>query len=113
MKVARVTYSELGFTISFQDGFLRFSGKMEQVDYSALEQFFEQIDKALSDGQECVVDLTELSYLNSRGLRTFVNYILKSTHIFTLRINNGASWQKQSLPMLKFLRPERITIVIG
>ena len=107
-----MTYSEPGFTISLQENLLQFSGKIERFDYSALEHFLEQVEEALPD-HDCFVDLTELSYLNSRGLRTFVNYILKSNHAFTLRINNSAMWQKQSFPMLKFLRPERITIVAG
>lgn len=110
MKVTFVTYSEPGFNISLQENLLRFSGKIERFDYSALEHFFEQVEEALPD-HDCLVDMTGLLYLNSRGLRTFVNYILKSNHAFTLRINNSAMWQKQSLPMLKFLRPERITIV--
>ena len=105
-----LTYSEPGFDIHFEKNLLRFSGKMEQVAYRMFEAFLDQLEQVISPTEACIVDFTELSYLNSRGFRTLSNYLLSSTHTFVLRINTHITWQSQSLPMLTQLRPQRISL---
>jgi len=105
-----LSYSEPGFDIFFEKNMLRFTGKMEMFAYLAFESFLRELEEKISPAEACLIDFTELSYLNSRGFRTLVNYFLSSSHIFVLRINQKVTWQSQSLPMLVQLRPNRISI---
>ena len=105
-----LTYSEPGFDIHFEKNLLRFSGKMEQVAYMMFEKFLKQLEPAISPTEPCIIDFTELSYLNSRGFRTLSNYLLSSRHTFVLRIDKHITWQNQSLTMLTQLRPQRISL---
>ncbi len=109
-KCQQVSYSEPGFDIFFEENTLRFSGKMEMVAYMMFEKFLDSLEEVISPDRVCLIDFTELTYLNSRGFRTLVRFLLSSAHTFELTINNKTTWQSQSLPMLEQLRPQRISI---
>ena len=103
-------YSETTFNIALGGNVLTFSGTLEKFDYSDIDAFLRTVDQSLSS-EICNIDLTNLHYLNSSGLKTLVTFMLKSSRKFEIRINADVTWQTENIPPLTHLRPGRMTFV--
>jgi hypothetical protein len=104
-----MNYSEPGFEITLTNNTLIFSGKLEKSDYTDIDKFLREVDQALKDAL-CIIDLANLSFLNSSGIRSLATFMLGSPKKFEIQINNTITWQTESIPTLTFLKPEGITI---
>ena len=58
-----------GFTASWQDGVLRLSG---QLDLATDESLLTAFRSASNDASEVILDLSELEFIYSTGIRAFV-----------------------------------------
>jgi len=105
-----VTYSETGCQITLTGNTLVFSGKLEQSNYEKVDAFLRDIDQALTT-PTCVMDLTQLAFLNSSGIRSLATFMLGSPKQFELRIHPTITWQQESIPVLTYLKPNAIRIV--
>jgi hypothetical protein len=103
-------YSEQDFSITLTGNILTFSGKLEKSDYSGIDAFLRDVDQAISD-RLCAIELRELTFLNSSGIRSLATFILGSPKNFELHINKSLTWQTESIPALKHLKPKGITVV--
>ncbi len=104
-----MNYSEPGFEITLTENVLHCSGKLEKSNYTDIDQFLREVDHALQ-AEVCVIDLTELHFLNSSGIKTLATFMLGSPKKFEIRVNDSITWQTQSIPALTFLKPNQITV---
>ena len=104
-----MTYSEAGFQIVLTNNVVEFSGKLEKSNYEKVDVFLRNIDQTVS-APTCILDLTQLSFLNSSGIRSLATFMLGSPKQFELRINPEITWQKESIPTLTYLKPNAIRI---
>jgi anti-sigma B factor antagonist len=58
-----------GFTASWQDGVLRLSG---ELDLATDEDLLSAFRSASDDASEVILDLSELEFIDSTGIRAFV-----------------------------------------
>jgi anti-anti-sigma factor len=58
-----------GFTASWQDGVLRLSG---ELDLATDEDLLSAFRSAYDDASEVILDLSELEFIDSTGIRAFV-----------------------------------------
>jgi anti-anti-sigma factor len=57
------------FTATWQDGVLRLSG---ELDLATVEDLLNGFRSASNDGSEVILDLSELQFIDSTGIRAFV-----------------------------------------
>ena len=105
-----MSYSEPGFEITLRENSLTFSGKLEKSDYSEVDTFLRKVDQTLSSGT-CVIDLTNLTFLNSSGIRSLATFILGSPKTFEIHINKTITWQTGSISTLAHLKSKGIEVV--
>lgn len=103
-------YAEPGFEIKLQNNTLIFVGQLEKMEYAEVDAFLRGVDQMFS-AQNCVIDLVNLKFLNSSGIRALATFLLGSPKNFEIRVNNSITWQKESIPALACLKPEGIKIV--
>lgn len=95
----------------------RVSGTASQREVDALEGFFASIVREATSGgpMSVAVDLRDLRYMNSSHFKLLVSMvgkIHKSGAPVKLRLlsNDAYHWQKRSLPALKHLADELVSI---
>ncbi|MFH1156547.1 MAG: hypothetical protein V1793_22310 [Pseudomonadota bacterium] len=103
-------YSEKGFEIELTGNELEFSGKLEKMDYSEIDQFLRDVDAQVS-GDVCILRFNRLAYLNSSGIRAVASFVIESSKRFEIHIDRAVTWQKTNIPVLETLKPDRIRIV--
>lgn len=103
-------YTESGFEITLTDNVLSFSGKLEKSDYAEIDSFLRDVDQTLR-AATCIIELTQLTFLNSSGIKCLATFMLGSPKQFEIRINPSITWQTESIPALAMLKPNGITIV--
>ena len=103
-------YSEKGFAIELKGNILEFSGKLEKMDYSEVDQFLREVDAAIQ-GDLCVIRFNTLAYLNSSGIRAVASFVIESSKRFDIIIDKSITWQKTNIPVLETLKPDRIKVI--
>jgi len=103
-------YSEAGFELALTENTLAFSGKLEKSDYADIDKFLRDADRAIH-AEICIIELTQLSFLNSSGIKSLATFMLGSPKKFEIRVNSAVTWQTESIPALAMLKPHGITIV--
>lgn len=96
-------YSEDAFSIELNDSSLLFSGKMEKSNYIEVENFLMDVDKEIS-ASEITLDIRELKFLNSSGIRMLATFFMKSPKTFKVVINPSITWQKVGIVPLTRIR---------
>lgn len=106
------------YTINFDGGqTLAMSGKLAAMpeEYEEIEIFFEnalaKMKHAMEAGQgasELIVDIRELTFLNSSGIKTIcVSLVMEADDIqglgLKLLCNHGLTWQVETIPTFKDL----------
>ena len=96
-------------------GIVKLSGALTLRNPSELLRpvFHSLHEAALSDGLDKVfVDLSDLSFVNSSGIRVFVDWVLwlreespTRRYSLTFRSASDHAWQRASLPVLQSLAP--------
>jgi len=93
-------------------GTLSMSGKLAAMpdEYEKIEDFFESVIDAVSEANtmELVLDLRELIYLNSSGIKTLcVSLVMEADDAEGLYLKilckNSLTWQVETLPTFKDL----------
>ena len=92
------------FRIKFEINNLIFEGKIEEFDYSEIIEFIK--DSLTKNSQkELNIDISDLEYLNSSGLKFLLQIIIDSKEINSITIDENKMWQKggisQSIPKIK------------
>lgn len=108
-----------GLELSIVEDIVKISGNIELEDPSVLiTPFFNQVHQIILDEniEKITVDIRELQYLNSSGIRELVGWIMKldelpdtkkySIHFLCCHKN---LWQETSISTLEFLNPNYIT----
>ncbi len=97
-----------GFQVTYEDGLLDISGKLSLMleDYADLEEFFEKVIG--SEPSELTVDIRDLEYLNSSGIKTIcVGLLLEADEIEDMQMkilcSNRYTWQKETIPTFEDL----------
>lgn len=97
-----------GYTVTYRDGLIQISGKLSLMleNYAELEKLFGNVIK--SKPLELSLDLRNLEYLNSSGIKTIcVGLILEAADIEGLRMkilcSNQYTWQKETIPTFEDL----------
>ncbi len=103
-------YTETGFEIRLTGDTLSFSGDLEKSDYTEVDAFLKKVDQVLMS-DTCKIKLDKLKFLNSSGIRSLATFVLGTSKKIEIYINNGVTWQKESIPTLAYLKPDRIKIV--
>ncbi|MDM8539444.1 hypothetical protein QUF90_00010 [Desulfococcaceae bacterium HSG9] len=93
-------------------GTLSMSGKLAAMpdEYQKIDDFFESVIDAVSEANtmELVLDLRDLIYLNSSGIKTLcVSLVMEADDAEGLHLkilcNNSLTWQVETLPTFKDL----------
>lgn len=99
---------EKGYKASYENNVITISGKLSLMveDYEELENFFEQVIE--SDPSELTLDIRDLEYLNSSGIKTLcVSLILELADIegisLKIRCSEKYTWHKETIPTFKDL----------
>lgn len=108
-----------GLELKIEGQNLKINGNIELEDPSELlSPFFNSLHNTILEEKlnKIVVDIKELSYLNSSGIRELVGWIMKldelpdekkySIHFLCCYKNH---WQETSISTLEFLNPNYIT----
>lgn len=97
-----------GYTVTHQNGLIQISGKLSLMleHYVELEAVFKNIIE--SAPSELTLDLRNLEYLNSSGIKTIcVGLILEAANIEGLRMkilcSNQYTWQQETIPTFEDL----------
>ncbi len=104
-------YSEKKFTINISEDTIIFSGKLELSDYTELTDFLEQGERSLN-AETIKIDIRELVFLNSSGLRMLASFLTGSPNKLEIYINTSVKWQDISVKTLSYLRPGEIRIIL-
>lgn len=101
-------------------GCVRMTGSLTLRDpYKVLLPVFQSLHKAaLHDGlTRVVVDISGLSFVNSSGIRVFVDWVLwlreeppTRRYKLAFRSTTSHAWQRASLPVLQSLAPAWIQV---
>jgi len=96
---------------------LTMSGKLAAMpeEYDKIEDFFEKVlneikemPKADTGSSELILDIQELTFLNSSGIKTIcVSLVMEADDVEGLRLNilcrNSLTWQVETIPTFKDL----------
>lgn len=105
-----MNYSEDFLNVNLKGNTVIFSGKIEKSDYSSLSKFLEQVDQEVS-GNLIKIDLKNLEYLNSSGIRCLATFFINSKKYFEIYINTDITWQNDSISTITLVKPERLEII--
>ncbi len=94
-------YSKAGYGLFLSEDRLRMWGKLEEHDYTEINCFLKEVDRAV-DGDTCIIDLRELEYLNSSGIKAVFDFMRNSAKKFEIYTNQDVAWQKRNIPLLVF-----------
>ncbi len=95
-----------------EKGILTMSGKLSAMpeEYEEIEDFFEKVLDAVSEANmtELVLDLRELSFLNSSGIKTIcVSLVMDADDLEGLHMkilsSDAFTWQVETIPTFKDL----------
>lgn len=99
------------------DFYFLFEGNIDTQDPNLLlEPFFERMHQQVlnSDTNKIVWDFQKLEFLNSSGIKSLVNWILRANqekkYQIKLSVNNTYTWQGISLGVLKLMAPEIVIL---
>lgn len=108
-----------GVKLEYKDAILYISGIItSQKPGEFLDPYFTDFnEKAAKSGlKEITVDIRELSYLNSAGIRSLVDWILAMEELpadkkykINILCSSQHQWQKTSINSLTFLSPSLVT----
>ena len=97
-----------GYKLTYETGVIKISGKLSIMleEYEEIERFFDEIVE--SNPAALTLDLKELEYLNSSGIKTIcVNLLLEADEIedFRMKIlcSKQYTWQKETIPTFEDL----------
>ncbi len=96
-------YKDEAFTITFEGTKISFKGKIEKSNYEDLSAFLKKVDNNVND-TEIQVDLRQLDFLNSSGIRSLAVFFLESKKNIRIIIDPGKTWQKVGITPLESLR---------
>lgn len=98
-----------------------FSGRIDDADPgSFMDPALQAIhDEILAQGlREVAADFTELSFLNSSGIKSLIKWIMRQTELdddqkykIKLLYSSRVTWQQTSLKALTFLAPKTVSTV--
>ncbi|GBC59497.1 hypothetical protein DENIS_0436 [Desulfonema ishimotonii] len=111
--MSRMNIDGKGYKIDFDGrGSLKISGKLAAMpeEYEAIEDFFERVFDAIAeaDTSELVLDVRDLTFLNSSGIKTIcVSLVMEADDIEGLHMkifcSASVTWQVETIPTFKDL----------
>ena len=94
------------YTIKALGNTLEFSGQLADQNYVKVENFLTEFEESVSS-DNIVINFYNLEFLNSSGIKTISNYVRDTAKKnIEVLVNYKHTWQKISLSMLAFLKPE-------
>jgi hypothetical protein len=113
---------ENGVDIEFNDDTLYISGSIDNRNPGKfLNPYFSKLHEEIvnSGKKEVKVDLTKLTFLNSSGIKEFVEWIMKIDSLqdnrkynITFLTNSELLWQESSISTLVYLNPMLLKKVV-
>ncbi len=106
MKIEGKTYK-----LDFDEGrTLKISGKISEKpeEYKKMDSFFEKVIETVSELRELTVDLRELIFINTSGIKAFcVSLLMEADEVEGLRMkilcNRSLDWQVDAMPAFQNL----------
>lgn len=88
-------------------------GVMRLPSPAAYEALFAPVRTLIETGRASTVDVSEVAFMNSSGIRALASLVLlakeRATPL-TMRANDGVPWQKKTMLSLRAISPElRVT----
>lgn len=98
-----------GFSITSNDNTLFFNGNIELQDYTEISQFLEGFSRQL--GENIIrIDLTNLDFFNSGGIRTLAIFFMSVFQKIEVLIKD-VTWQKIGITPLGKLKPKKQIVI--
>ncbi len=98
------------FDINLKNNFLIFSGNMELLDYKEVDEFLKKIENN-TESKEITIDLKNLFFLNSSGIRTLAVFVLNSEKVINFLVKETSTWQKAGItPIVQMKKSGQIII---
>ena len=75
---------------------------------AAYEAVFAPVRTLIESGRASTVDLSEVAFMNSSGIRALASLVLRAKERstpLTMVANDGVSWQKKTLASLRAISP--------
>ena len=106
-------FSEEKFSVELKGNTLHFVGKMENSNYSDVNNFLlDLIDKVLD--QRLVMDIRDLEFSNSSGIRMLATFFMKTGKKIEVFIDPSVTWQKIGIiPLSRLKKDGEITVTQG
>ena len=92
------------------------TGKIEQLNPNEfLDPFFEMVISKMGDSvinEGLILDVRQLNFMNSSGLRAILSFIMKrkGNIKLSIKIDNSKTWQRTSLKIAAKLDPAVVII---
>ena len=113
---------ENGVEIKFNNDTLVIAGSIDNRDPGKyLNPYFSQLHNDIVDSgiKEIKVDLTQLTFLNSSGIKEFVEWIMKIEQLqenkqynLVFLTNSELLWQESSISTLVYLNPDILKKIV-
>lgn len=106
----KMNYNDGDFEARLDGSTLKLKGKIEKSDYTDLTFFLKEVNDTLSD-QTLILDIKELDFLNSSGIRTLAVFFMGSDKKIEIHIND-LTWQRVGIVPLEKIKPNNSIKVI-
>lgn len=98
-----MNFGEDAYSIEVIDNKIVFTGELEKSDYTEINNFLRKAESSIED-ENITIDIKELEFLNSSGIRAIGSFLMKSKKKFTICLDQEISWQRIGIMPLKALR---------
>ncbi len=102
-------YREEHFSIEIAEDTIVFSGKLEKPGYDKVSVFLSQ-EGASIPAETITIDLRDLRFMNSTGIRILAGFLIGTPKKFIIHIDKQITWQDKTVKTLSCLRPGDIGI---
>lgn len=105
-----MNFQDGDFTATLDGATLKLMGKIEKSDYTDFDFFLKDIDSSISTSK-LILDIKELNFLNSSGIRSLAVFFMSTSKEIEIHIND-LTWQRVGIVPLEKIKPDNSIKVI-
>lgn len=95
---------EEGYSLTLVSNTIKIVGKIEKNEYAGISDFLAKADADVS-GDSLTIDLFDLKFLNSSGIRTLAVFFLGTKKKVSIKMNEELTWQRVGIKPLANIKP--------